>query len=250
MSLNNWYPFYVGDYMRDTAQLSMIEHGAYRMLLDHYYSTGNPLPANEKQLHRICRAFDKQEQDAIAFVLHLFFEHDKKNDCYKSKRVDKELKKKNDISEKRSQAAKNKGKISKKNNSANAKQLQSKSKAIAHTSTSTSTSTPTITNNTPLPPKGGLIEIPNFINSDVWDSWVKHRSEIKKKLTRTQSEKQIEKLNKWHDAGHDVNEIITQSVANGWQGLFEPKGQKNGYNNRQTDSERTKQQLQEWVDEG
>jgi uncharacterized protein YdaU (DUF1376 family) len=141
MSIKNWYPFYVGDYMRDTAQLSIIEHGAYRLLIDHYYSTGESLPDDEKQLYRICRAFDEQEQKAITKVLQLFFEHDVKAKVYTSKRIEKELEKKASISLKRSQAAKNKGK----NKKANAKQMQSKCRAIDDTSTSTSTSTVTTT---------------------------------------------------------------------------------------------------------
>ena len=35
-----WYSFYPGDYGRDTGHLSLIEHGAYRTLMDHYYATG------------------------------------------------------------------------------------------------------------------------------------------------------------------------------------------------------------------
>jgi len=136
MSINNWYAFYVGDYMRDTAHLSVVEHGAYRLLLDHYYSTASPLPDNLEQLYRICRAFAEQEQSAIKKVVQLFFVHDEDNGVYFSKRVEKELQKKGDISKKRSEAAKNKGLLSK----AKANQLMSNCKAIDDTSTSTSTS--------------------------------------------------------------------------------------------------------------
>lgn len=137
MSLFSWYPHYVGDYQRKTAHLTILEHGAYRLLMDNYYSTGEPLPDNEKQLFRICRAFDEEEQAAIKKVLQLFFKHDAKSKQYTHERIQKEIAKKQDISEKRAQAAKNKGK----NSSAKAKQKQSKSKAKGDTSTFTSTST-------------------------------------------------------------------------------------------------------------
>ena len=39
---NFWYPHYPGDYGRDTGHLSLIEHGAYRLLLDHCYMTAKP----------------------------------------------------------------------------------------------------------------------------------------------------------------------------------------------------------------
>lgn len=73
------------------------------------------------------------------------------------------------------------------------------------------------------------IIIPDFINGDLWIEWINHRSEIKKKLTPTQSQKQISKLTKWHNEGIDVNQVILDSISNGWQGLFKPKkGAKNG----------------------
>jgi uncharacterized protein YdaU (DUF1376 family) len=69
----NWYPRYMGDYIRDTAHLTMTEHGAYTLLLDHYYSTGQPLPADDAALMRICRAFDPVEQSAVLSVAGTFF---------------------------------------------------------------------------------------------------------------------------------------------------------------------------------
>lgn len=41
----NFYEHHLGDYMRDTAHLSMIEDAAYRRLLDAYYIREAPLPA-------------------------------------------------------------------------------------------------------------------------------------------------------------------------------------------------------------
>jgi uncharacterized protein YdaU (DUF1376 family) len=47
-----WYPFFVGDYRRDTARLSCEQHGAYRQLIDEYWITG-PLPDDDAVLARI-----------------------------------------------------------------------------------------------------------------------------------------------------------------------------------------------------
>lgn len=69
----NFYKRYMGDYGRDTAHLSLAEHGAYTLLLDHYYSTEQPLPADPAALFRICRAFDKLEQRAVMSVADAFF---------------------------------------------------------------------------------------------------------------------------------------------------------------------------------
>jgi uncharacterized protein YdaU (DUF1376 family) len=62
------------NYAKTTAHLSMIEHGAYRLLLDHYMQTGGKLKANEEQLLRVCRAFAREEKQALLSVLGQFFE--------------------------------------------------------------------------------------------------------------------------------------------------------------------------------
>ena len=43
------------DYLRDTAHLSTEEHGAYLLLIAHYWNTGKALPADEKYLQKICK---------------------------------------------------------------------------------------------------------------------------------------------------------------------------------------------------
>ena len=98
-----WYAFNPTEYNRDTAHLSMLEHGAYRLLLDHYYLTGFPLPAIAERLHRICRAFANAEQEAVQVVLQQFFELTP--DGWKHDRVERELEKTRELSNKRKQAA-------------------------------------------------------------------------------------------------------------------------------------------------
>lgn len=95
--MNIWYAHYPGDYGRDTAHLSLIQHGAYRLLLDHYYSTAAPLPSDVTALHRICRAFDQTERDAVDFILSEFFEL--RADGYHNSRADMELARQGDIRE-------------------------------------------------------------------------------------------------------------------------------------------------------
>jgi uncharacterized protein YdaU (DUF1376 family) len=98
-----WYAHYLADYDRDTADLSLMEHGAYRKLLDHYYRTGGPLPANALQLHRACGAFKGVEKRVLNSILDRFF--DLVNGFYHHKRCDAELAKSAEISQKRAAAA-------------------------------------------------------------------------------------------------------------------------------------------------
>jgi uncharacterized protein YdaU (DUF1376 family) len=67
----NYYERHLGDYARDTAHLSMLEHGAYTVLLDRFYATEQGIPAD--QVHRIARARSKEERAAVDAVLAEFF---------------------------------------------------------------------------------------------------------------------------------------------------------------------------------
>lgn len=69
----NYWKRYVGDYLRDTGHLSLAEHGAYTLLLDHYYSTQRPLPEAMESLNRLCRAIGQVEQKAVAAIAEQFF---------------------------------------------------------------------------------------------------------------------------------------------------------------------------------
>lgn len=68
--------------------------------------------------------------------------------------------------------------------------------------------------------------MPESIRADVWAKWIAYRRERKLSCSETCIAQQVENLSGWATAGHDPNEIIRASIANGWQGLFEPKGVK------------------------
>lgn len=65
--------------------------------------------------------------------------------------------------------------------------------------------------------------LPDFISRNLWQAWCKDRAERKKPVTQAAAEAQIEKLSAWQNAGYDAEQAIKDSIANGWQGLFEPK---------------------------
>jgi len=69
----NYYERYCGDYGRDTAHLSLAEHGAYTLMLDAYYSMERAFSADYAPLYRICRAMTKLEQAAVKSVADEFF---------------------------------------------------------------------------------------------------------------------------------------------------------------------------------
>jgi len=67
----NYYERHLGDYAKDTAHLSLLEHGAYSLLLDRYYGTEKGIPKD--QAHRVSRARSKEEKQAVDAVLDEFF---------------------------------------------------------------------------------------------------------------------------------------------------------------------------------
>lgn len=88
----NFYKHYLGDYARDTAHLSLMEHGAYRVLLDSYYATERALPVDKGALYRICKAFNAAERKAVDKVAAEFFPVDTTGDGLRhNRRADEEI---------------------------------------------------------------------------------------------------------------------------------------------------------------
>lgn len=70
----NYYEHHLGDYLRDTVHLSMLEDAAYRRLLDAYYTREGPLPADPRECCKLARAASRAERDAVQRVLEQFFQ--------------------------------------------------------------------------------------------------------------------------------------------------------------------------------
>lgn len=83
----NHYPRHIGDYLKDTSHLSLLEHGAYARLLDVYYTREGPIPAD--QATRLTGARTREERAAVGAVLAEFFVLD--GDEWRQKRADEEI---------------------------------------------------------------------------------------------------------------------------------------------------------------
>jgi uncharacterized protein YdaU (DUF1376 family) len=69
----HYYKHHIGDYRRDTAHLSLLEHGVYRQLLDWYYLEESPIPNETQVVYRRLAARTDGEQRAVDAVLSDFF---------------------------------------------------------------------------------------------------------------------------------------------------------------------------------
>lgn len=113
----HWYPKYPGDYARDTGSLSMLEHGAYNLLLDSYYSNGPidtkqclsnaSLMPDRSRVYRLCGAHTKEEMTAVDNVLMYFFTY--KDGLYYQKRADEVIEKQRQSYERRAEAGRKGG---------------------------------------------------------------------------------------------------------------------------------------------
>lgn len=91
------YPFHVGDYIADTAHLTLEEDIAYRRLLDLYYTTELPIPDDPKQVARRIRMPDYTA--IVGAVLAEFFTLDAEAKCWRKSRCDDEISKYQGFSE-------------------------------------------------------------------------------------------------------------------------------------------------------
>ena len=69
----HYYQFNIGDYRKDTAHLSLLEHGVYRQLLDQYYLTEQPINADDAKVMRSLCVRSADEVQALANILSDFF---------------------------------------------------------------------------------------------------------------------------------------------------------------------------------
>jgi uncharacterized protein YdaU (DUF1376 family) len=69
----HYYSHNIADYRKDTLGLTLIEHGAYRQLLDQYYLDEKPLPLDEETLYRLVNARNQDEKYAVRYAIKSFF---------------------------------------------------------------------------------------------------------------------------------------------------------------------------------
>ena len=81
-----WMPLYVGDYLGDTGHLTTTQHGAYLLLMMHYWRKGE-LPDDDRQLSKIAKLPLKTWCEFRATLQDFF------HDGWKHKRIDAELQK-------------------------------------------------------------------------------------------------------------------------------------------------------------
>ncbi|MDS0274520.1 replication protein [Klebsiella quasipneumoniae] len=114
-------------------------------------------------------------------------------------------------------------------------------------------------NNPPKSPRAvsfdaSAVQLPDWLSAEIWSSWVAYRRDLKKPIKSQQTVTQaIKLLDRCRLNGYSPEEIINQSIANGWQGLFEPKGarpqrrQESRVTERFADKDYGKTEIPDWM---
>jgi uncharacterized protein YdaU (DUF1376 family) len=225
----NYYEHHLGDYMRDTAHLSMLEDAAYRRLLDAYYVRERALPADLRECYKLARASTKPEREAVAYVLREFFTLG--DDGHHQGRADAEI-------------ARFKAKSEKARASINTRWERTRAEAKTNNERSTnvqptgyerttddihrapvpSNQTP-VTNNPPppsgvapplKPAKAKAIDCPDGVAAQTWADWTTLRKAKKAPITATVLDNAIAEAGK---AGMTLDAFLRVWCARGSQGL-------------------------------
>jgi hypothetical protein len=80
----------------------------------------------------------------------------------------------------------------------------------------------------PLKSQKKKFTLPDWIDPDIWADFKEMRQRIKKPMTHRAMELTISKLEKLSLDGNDPNEVLNQSIANSYQGVFPINGNNGG----------------------
>ena len=202
-----FYRRWVADYQADTAALSLIEHGAYTLLLDHCYFNASPLPADRGAIYRLCRAFERHERNAIDRVLDKHFTLSE--DGYHNARADAEIARNHEYSE---------------------AQRERSALGVAARTVKEPKAAAAKRGNGLDHPKPALA-LPDWIDAPTFAAWIKIRPA--KARTLEAQTAAIGKLDRMRGQGIDINEVLRTSLANGWQGIFAPDAKRQGAQQQQ-----------------
>ena len=204
-----WMPIYWGDYTKKTQHLSTLEHGAYLLLIAHYWNTGQPVADCDDVLRRITRTTSKQWNQIAKTIRGFFISED---GLLIHERVEKELQTSRGVSTLQSSKAQQRWKSEEK-----------QEKEVCRGNAVAMPITVTVTESNPLTPKGDVFVFPDWLPLEDWQAFVEMRKAIKKPMTDRAVQMIITKLSKMKGS---PSAILQQSTINNWQDVFEPRENK------------------------
>lgn len=224
----NYYQFHIADWVLHTSHLTLEEEGVYRRLLDYYYDTESPIPTETQPVIRRLRL--RGYEETVAEILAEFFVLEA--DGWHNLRADSEIQAYNANAERARQNGR-KGGRPKKNKDLpkeNPEETQSVISGNPEKSESKANQEPKTINQEPKgkgpgkpPPfRADRMCLPPTVDREAWSEWCAFRSSKRKPISEKAAEKQVELLQQHPEPVQ--RQIIENSIANDYQGLFPPKG--------------------------
>lgn len=212
---------YWGDYLGDTAHLTQGQHGAYLLLIAHYWRKGS-LPASPEQCYSIAKALDEQGRSNVDAVLAEFFRRE--GDCYRHGRIDLELAKAAESHERRVLAGQKRWQNAKAMNEQCSSIAPSNAPALHEQPQPHPQPHPESKPRVKTKVTGNAFALPSWVPADAWQAFQEMRSRIRKPLTDRGRQLVVRELERLKAQGHGPGSVLEQSVLNGWSGVFPIKG--------------------------
>jgi len=235
----NYYERHIGDYLKNTVHLSLLEHGIYTRLMDVYYTREGGIPVD--QVERLIGVRSKDERAALANVLDEFFAVE--DGALRQARCDREIERFKDKQRKAKASADARWSQTERN--ANAMRTHSEGNAPR-----ARPQTPVTSNQTPEKEKTAAqapFPVPDWINEKHWDVW--HQCAKRRKASNAQKQMAVDKLAAWREQGQDYAGALENAAIGGNQGLFLPSGSsRKPINGQQALEDRNREVGRQWAE--
>ena len=196
----HYYKKNIGDYAKKTGRLSMLQHGAYTLLIDSCYDRER-FPTMEEAIEWTW-ASSKEEIEAVEFILKRFFTLE--DGRFIQARIQEEIENYHDKALKNKQIAIDREQKRKENNT-------NRERSVNETPPNHK---PLTKNHKPLTNINTIA--PEGVSPQVWDDFVAQR----KKARAVISETVIKTIRKEADkAGWTLEQALAECAARGWRGF-------------------------------
>jgi len=197
----HYYKRNLGDYAKKTGRLTMLQHGAYTLLIDSCYDR-ETFPTLEQALDWTWAATEA-EIEAVKFVLSRFFTLDK-DGCYVQDRILCEL------LEYHAKADTNKRIAIERET----KRREKSTNRVQDVNEPPPNHKPITINHKPIKNTATLVATPVGVSESVWQEFVSHRKAKKAKVTQLVIDGIVKEANK---AGWTLEDALKETIVRNWQ---------------------------------
>ena len=197
----HYYKRNLGDYAKKAGRLTMLQHGAYTLLIDSCYDR-EIFPTLEQALEWTW-ASTEAEVEAVKFVLSRFFTLDK-DGCYVQDRILAELLHYHKNADTNKRIA----------DEREAKRRGNNTKRVQVVDEATPNQEPLTTNHKPIREKATSVATPVGVSDSVWQEFKSLRKAKKAPITQRAIDAITTEANK---AGWTLEKALEECVVRGWQ---------------------------------